>query len=75
MNARLLRYLIHGPAYTNTVNSIWDAYYCSYLQVVNGLSITIANYVLNAYSLTSYFPGPFVALYVHQIFLLKIPEL
>ena len=42
---------------------------------MNGLSITIANYVLNAYSLTSYFTGPFVALYVYQILLpLKVRE-
>lgn len=51
-----------GVSSTNIVFSIWDAYYSSYLQVVHGLSITIANYVLNAYSLTAYFTGPFVAL-------------
>lgn len=44
------------------VFSVWDAYYGSYLQVVNGLSISISNYVLNAYSLTAYFTGPFIAL-------------
>lgn len=47
---------------TNSAFSVWDTYYGSYLQVVNNLSITYANYVLNAYSLTSYFTGPFVAL-------------
>ncbi|KAK8103183.1 major facilitator superfamily transporter [Apiospora sp. TS-2023a] len=43
---------------------VWDAYYGSYLQVVNDLSISISNYVLNAYSLTSYFTGPFIALFI-----------
>ncbi|KAK8099422.1 siderophore iron transporter mirb [Apiospora kogelbergensis] len=32
--------------------------------VVNGLSISISNYVLNAYSLTAYFTGPFIALFI-----------
>jgi hypothetical protein len=50
-------------SFSNKPNcSIWNGYYSSYLQVVNGLSITISNYVLNAYSLTSYFTGPFIAL-------------
>ncbi|KXJ88103.1 major facilitator superfamily transporter [Microdochium bolleyi] len=43
---------------------IWDAYYGSYLQVVHGLSIITANYVLNAYSLTSYVLSPLIALFV-----------
>ncbi|KAK6839516.1 MFS general substrate transporter [Apiospora arundinis] len=43
---------------------VWDAYYGSYLQVVSGLDIKVANYVLNAYSLTSYFTGPFIALFI-----------
>lgn len=47
---------------TDSACSVWDTYYGSYLQVVNNLSITYSNYVLNAYSLTSYFTGPFVAL-------------
>ncbi|KAL7625268.1 hypothetical protein AAE478_004484 [Parahypoxylon ruwenzoriense] len=54
---------------------VWDAYYSSYLQVVHGLSITIANYVLNAYSLTSYFTGPFVALYIRYTGHVKYPAL
>ncbi|KAI1454216.1 siderophore iron transporter mirB [Annulohypoxylon moriforme] len=54
---------------------IWDAYYSSYLQVVHGLSISIANYVLNAYSLTSYFTGPFIALYIHYTGHVKYPAL
>jgi len=43
---------------------IWDTYYSSYLQVVHGLDIVTSNYVLNAYSLTSYVLSPFVALLV-----------
>ncbi|KAI8957041.1 MFS general substrate transporter [Daldinia sp. FL1419] len=54
---------------------IWDAYYSSYLQVVQGLSISIANYVLNAYSLTSYFTGPFIALYIRYTGHAKYPAL
>ncbi|KAI1475353.1 hypothetical protein K445DRAFT_314456 [Daldinia sp. EC12] len=54
---------------------IWDAYYSSYLQVVHGLSISIANYVLNAYSLTSYFTGPFIALYIRYTGHVKYPAL
>ncbi|TGJ84478.1 hypothetical protein E0Z10_g4260 [Xylaria hypoxylon] len=41
----------------------WDAYYQSYLQVVHDESITISGYILNAFSLTSAFVGPFVGLY------------
>ncbi|KAI0025922.1 MFS general substrate transporter [Xylariomycetidae sp. FL0641] len=40
----------------------WDAYYSSYLQVVHGQSITISGYILNTFSLTSSFIGPFVGL-------------
>ncbi|KAI1081875.1 siderophore iron transporter mirB [Whalleya microplaca] len=54
---------------------VWDAYYSSYLQVVHGLSISIANYVLNAYSLTSYFTGPFIALYIRYTGHVKYPAL
>ncbi|OTA52466.1 siderophore iron transporter mirB [Hypoxylon sp. EC38] len=54
---------------------IWDAYYSSYLQVVHGLSISISNYVLNAYSLTSYFTGPFIALYIRWTGHVKYPAL
>ncbi|KAI1182602.1 siderophore iron transporter mirB [Nemania serpens] len=41
----------------------WDAYYQSYLQVVHDESITISGYILNTFSLTSAFIGPFVGLY------------
>ncbi|RWA14690.1 hypothetical protein EKO27_g473 [Xylaria grammica] len=41
----------------------WDAYYQSYLQVVHDESITTSGYILNAFSLTSSFVGPFVGLY------------
>ncbi|KAI1376563.1 MFS general substrate transporter [Hypoxylon crocopeplum] len=40
----------------------WDGYYGSYLQVVHDESITISGYVLNSFSLTSSFIGPFVGL-------------
>jgi hypothetical protein len=42
------------------VGSCWDAYFYSYLQVVNRLSITTAGYVLNAYSLSSAVFAPFI---------------
>ncbi|KAI0104251.1 siderochrome-iron transporter MirB [Nemania sp. FL0031] len=42
----------------------WDAYYQSYLQVVNNESITISGYVLNTFSLTAAFIAPFVGLYI-----------
>ncbi|KAI5862959.1 siderophore iron transporter mirB [Durotheca rogersii] len=54
---------------------VWDAYYSSYLQVVHGLDITISNYVLNAYSLTSYVAGPFIALYIRWTGHVKYPAL
>ncbi|KAI1390462.1 MFS general substrate transporter [Hypoxylon trugodes] len=54
---------------------VWDAYYSSYLQVVHGLSISISNYVLNAYSLTSYFTGPFIALYIRYTGRVKYPAM
>ncbi|KAH9991679.1 siderophore iron transporter mirB [Xylariaceae sp. FL0662B] len=54
---------------------IWDAYYSSYLQVVHALSISNANYVLNAYSLTSYFAGPFIAFYIRWTGHVKYPAL
>ncbi|KAI1150394.1 siderochrome-iron transporter MirB [Nemania diffusa] len=41
----------------------WDAYYQSYLQVVNQESIAISGYVLNTFSLTAAFVAPFVGLY------------
>ncbi|KAK6705246.1 hypothetical protein SNK03_009094 [Fusarium graminearum] len=42
----------------------WNAYFGSYLQVVNRLSISNANYVLNAYSLTSSVIAPGVGWFV-----------
>ncbi|KAI0377944.1 MFS general substrate transporter [Hypomontagnella monticulosa] len=44
----------------------WDGYYGSYLQVVHDQSITISGYVLNSFSLTSSFIGPFVGLIIRQ---------
>lgn len=40
----------------------WNAYFGSYLQVVNRLSITTSGYVLNAMSLTSAILGPIIGL-------------
>lgn len=54
---------------------IWNAYYSSYLQVVHGLNIRDSNYVLNGLSLTSYFIGPFVGLYIRQTGHVKYPAL
>ncbi|KAF4987555.1 hypothetical protein FGRMN_10307 [Fusarium graminum] len=42
----------------------WNAYFGSYLQVVNRLSISNANYVLNAYSLTSSVFAPLIGWWV-----------
>lgn len=42
--------------------STWNSYFGSYLQVVNRLDITTANYVLNAFSLTSYIFSPIFGL-------------
>ncbi|KAI0139403.1 MFS general substrate transporter [Hypoxylon sp. NC0597] len=44
----------------------WDGYYGSYLQVVHDESITISGYVLNSFSLTSSFIGPFVGLIIRR---------
>ncbi|KAI2780224.1 MFS general substrate transporter [Daldinia loculata] len=44
----------------------WDSYYGSYLQVVHDESITISGYVLNSFSLTSSFIGPFVGLLIRH---------
>lgn len=54
--------LLNGVMFMSTF--IWNAYFGSYLQVVNRLSITNANYVLNAYSLTSSVIAPFVGWFV-----------
>ncbi|PHH60607.1 hypothetical protein CDD82_2259 [Ophiocordyceps australis] len=40
----------------------WDTYYFSYLVVVHDLSIAMAGYTLNAYSITSTIMAPFVGL-------------
>ncbi|KAJ6190075.1 hypothetical protein N7519_000096 [Penicillium mononematosum] len=42
----------------------WNSYFSSYLQVVNRLDITSANYVLNAFSLTSYIFSPIFGLVI-----------
>lgn len=40
--------------------SSWNAYFRSYLQVVNGLSVTNADYTLNTYSLSAAFVAPII---------------
>ncbi|CAG9985096.1 unnamed protein product [Clonostachys byssicola] len=50
--------LLYGAMFISTF--CWDAYFYSYLQVVNRLSITTAGYVLNAYSLSSAVFAPFI---------------
>ncbi|KAJ5419886.1 uncharacterized protein N7487_003436 [Penicillium crustosum] len=42
----------------------WNSYFSSYLQVVNRLDITTANYVLNAFSLTSFIFSPIFGLVI-----------
>ncbi|KAE8139836.1 major facilitator superfamily domain-containing protein [Aspergillus pseudotamarii] len=42
----------------------WNSYFSSYLQVVHRLDITTANYVLNAFSLTSYIFSPIFGLLI-----------
>ncbi|KAJ5799105.1 uncharacterized protein N7518_001173 [Penicillium psychrosexuale] len=42
----------------------WNSYFGSYLQVVNRLDITTANYVLNAFSLTSFIFSPIFGLII-----------
>ncbi|KFA69861.1 hypothetical protein S40285_08422 [Stachybotrys chlorohalonatus IBT 40285] len=44
----------------------WNGYYGSYLQVVHRLSITNANYVLNAYSLTSTVFAPIIGVIISK---------
>jgi MFS family permease len=43
---------------------IWDSYFYSFLQVVNGLSVTHASYVTNIYSIGSCFWSLIVGLFV-----------
>ncbi|CAH0020537.1 unnamed protein product [Clonostachys rhizophaga] len=50
--------LLYGAMFISTF--CWDAYFYSYLQAVNRLSITTAGYVLNAYSLSSAVFAPFI---------------
>ncbi|KAI1759579.1 hypothetical protein GGR53DRAFT_471171 [Hypoxylon sp. FL1150] len=52
---------------------VWDVYYISYLQVVHGLSITISNYVLNAFTLTSYFVIPIYLLGTALLIYFRVP--
>lgn len=47
---------------TNSQRSVWNAYFGSYLQVVNRLTITTAGYVLNCYTLTSAIFSPIFGL-------------
>lgn len=42
------------------LSSSWNAYFRSYLQVVNGLSVTTADYTLNTYSLSAAFVAPII---------------
>ncbi|KAL3461542.1 major facilitator superfamily domain-containing protein [Aspergillus heterothallicus] len=50
--------LLYGLMFLSTFT--WNGYYGSYLQVVHRLSIKNANYVLNAYSLTSTVFAPLI---------------
>ncbi|KAF4992613.1 hypothetical protein FDECE_13664 [Fusarium decemcellulare] len=49
-------------AFLNMSIFAWDTYYNSYLQVVHGLSISLAGYTLNAFSVTSTILAPFIGL-------------
>ncbi|OGE56287.1 hypothetical protein PENARI_c003G08124 [Penicillium arizonense] len=54
--------LLYGVMFISTYT--WNTYFGSYLQVVNRLDITTANYVLNAYSLTSFIFSPIFGLLI-----------
>ncbi|KAL4890283.1 major facilitator superfamily domain-containing protein [Aspergillus ambiguus] len=54
--------LLYGVMFMSTF--VWNAYFSSYLQVVHRLDITTANYVLNAYSLTSAVFSPLIGLLI-----------
>ncbi|KAJ6022720.1 hypothetical protein N7499_008035 [Penicillium canescens] len=54
--------LLYGIMFISTYT--WNTYFGSYLQVVNRLDITTANYVLNAYSLTSFIFSPIFGLLI-----------
>ncbi|KAF7554037.1 hypothetical protein G7046_g6932 [Stylonectria norvegica] len=51
-------------AFLNMSIFAWDTYYNSYLQVVHGLSISLAGYTLNAFSVTSTILAPFIGLFL-----------
>lgn len=42
----------------------WDSYYYSYLQVAHDLSISLAGYTLNSFSLTSAILSPFIGILI-----------
>ncbi|KAL2866064.1 major facilitator superfamily domain-containing protein [Aspergillus lucknowensis] len=48
--------MLYGVMFASTF--AWNSYFSSYLQVVHRLDITTANYVLNAFSLTSFIFSP-----------------
>ncbi|KAF7558165.1 hypothetical protein G7Z17_g102 [Cylindrodendrum hubeiense] len=54
--------LLYGVMFASVF--AWNAYFSSYLQVVHRLSITSANYVLNAFSLTSAIFGPLIGMLI-----------
>ncbi|KAJ5827817.1 Major facilitator superfamily domain general substrate transporter [Penicillium robsamsonii] len=54
--------MLYGVMFTSCFT--WNSYFSSYLQVVNRLDITTANYVLNAFSLTSFIFSPIFGLVI-----------
>ncbi|KAG9252929.1 major facilitator superfamily domain-containing protein [Emericellopsis atlantica] len=54
--------ILSGIMYLSTFT--WNAYFGSYLQVVNRQSISNANYILNAYSLTSSVFAPLIGWFI-----------
>jgi MFS family permease len=54
--------LLYGVMFLSTF--CWNAYFGSYLQVVHRQSITNANYILNAYSLTSTVFAPLIGWFI-----------
>lgn len=63
VSASLFSSCYQSQQHTNTPEtSTWNSYFGSYLQVVNRLDITTANYVLNAFSLTSFIFSPIFGL-------------
>ncbi|RTE72622.1 hypothetical protein BHE90_012974 [Fusarium euwallaceae] len=51
-------------AFLNMSIFAWDTYYYSYLQVVHSLSVSLAGYTLNAFSVTSTILAPFIGLFL-----------